>query len=386
MAWNSDRFRDSIMELHGVDAVRHIPGVADKIRETKAALTLGVMRERVPELERLFEVSLLSELPTRVERIDDVELRWKHSCGHIYASNITQRGLRFCPRCSHGSSRAERSLGDWLEELGVKVQRRDRTFGFELDLYLPEHQIAIEYDGTYWHSARFVSREKSLEKLESCSRIGIQLVTIQEHLWINCEPKVRARLRALLGLNERLAARKCHVKEITVREANEFLGVAHLQGGAKAKVAVGLFHQTELMAVMTFGPPRFSTAADWELIRYASKPGISIQGGAARLLTAFRKAHIGSILSYADRCWSIGVMYQRLGFEFLRNSPPSYFWVSGQRIFTRYQTQKKKLPKLLGDLGREFDKAFSEADNMRAAKFLQVFDRGNSVWLLRAAA
>ena len=385
MAWSSVRFKDTIEALHGVTAVRHITGVSEKIAATKKIQTRELLEVRAAELQKLFDVELQSELPITLDRLYDVELRWKHTCGRIYESNITSRGLRFCPRCSNGSSRAERTIGDWLESNGVTVKRRDTSYGFEMDLFLPELKIGIEYDGTYWHSARFVSKEKSMQKLETAEALGIQLITIQEHLWLLAPDKIKARLSSVLNLNPaRVMARKCSLYELSKNESNAFFDSSHLQGAARAAVTLGLLYGGEVVAAMSFGRPRFAKAsADWELIRFAVKPGVSVPGGASKILKAFRKTYPGSIISYADRCWSTGGLYKTLGFTFLRNSDPSYFWVSGNHIFSRYQTQKGKLKKLLGDLNLEFEPSLSEDENMRAAKFLKVYDRGNSVWLLK---
>ena len=384
MAWSSDRFKIAIQELHGVTAVRHIAGVSEKIAGTKKARTRELLETRVLELQKLFDVELQSELPIVLDRLYDVELRWKHTCGRIYQSNISTRGLRFCPRCSNGSSRAEREIGDWLEANGLVVQRRDTTYGFEMDLFLPELKIGIEYDGTYWHSARFVSKEKSMQKLEASERLGIHLITIQEHLWLTSPEKIKAQLRSILMLNlTRVPAEACSLYEVPKDESSAFFNFAHLQGTARASITLGLVHAGEIIAAMSFSKPRFTKSVQWELIRFAVKPGVSVPGGAQRILSAFRERHLGSIISYADRCWGNGNLYEALGFKFQRNSVPSYFWVSGKHIFSRYQTQKGKLRKLLGDLNFEFEPAFSEEENMRAAKFLKVYDRGNSVWLLK---
>jgi hypothetical protein len=380
MAWSSERFKNTIRSLYDVVAVRHIDGVSDKIRQTKQTQELLV--RRVKELEQLFEVQVMSAPPSDVFRLHDVELRWKHTCGHEYTSNITSRGLRFCPRCSNGTSRAESELGDWIEGLGFRVLRRNREFGFELDLYLPDLKLGIEYDGTYWHSARFVSQEKSMQKLEWAEAAGVRLITLQEHLWVNAKDLVKARLSSVLGLNQRVMGRRCSVQKLDAGSSNDFFMRSHLQGAARASISYGLILNDELIAAMSFGPSRFLKSADWELIRFASAPGVNVQGGAGRLLKAFRAEHKGSIVSYADRCWSTGNLYKRLGFRFIRNSKPSYFWVSGQHVFTRYQTQKGKLEKLLNEIGEEFHPAFSEEDNMLNARFLKVYDRGNLVWLL----
>ncbi len=47
--------------------------------------------------------------------------------------------------------------------------------GIELDVYIPELNVAIEYDGSYWHS-----KEKDLEKNKYCKENGITLYRIRE--------------------------------------------------------------------------------------------------------------------------------------------------------------------------------------------------------------
>jgi G:T-mismatch repair DNA endonuclease (very short patch repair protein) len=112
-----------------------------------------------------------------------LKLEWEHSCGKIFTSQISERGLRKCPRCSSGSSTAEREIGDILEQRGERILRRDRSLGFEVDIYLPDRKIAIEYDGTYWHSTLFEDEKKCTKKLERATKAGIRLITVQEHCW-----------------------------------------------------------------------------------------------------------------------------------------------------------------------------------------------------------
>jgi hypothetical protein len=386
-AWSSEKFRDRIFELHGVGTVRNIPGVHEKIRFAKQIQSAQLLKERVQELETAFGVQFLSEFPNEVTNIYDHELTWRHSCGRVYTSNITLRGLRQCPSCSSGSSIAEREIGDWIESHGFCLKRRDvKELGVEIDMLIPSKKLGIEYDGTYWHSAKFCSKEESLKKQVLAEKAGWQLITIQEHLWFFSKEKVLSRLASILGVNQtRIGARQTSAMEIDLGAANDFFKLSHLQGGARAQRACGLYYNEELIAAMSFAKPRFARKqAEWELIRFAAKPGVTISGGASKLLKIFRANHKGSILSYADRAWSMGNLYRELGFEFLRYSEPSYYWVSGKHgIFSRYQTQKKKLPKLFETLHLEFEPSCTEDENMLGSKFLKVYDRGNSVWFLK---
>ena len=109
------------------------------------------------------------------------------------------------------------------------------------------------------------------------------------------------------------------------------------------------FNDDELVAVMTFGKPRFDRKHDWEMIRFASKLGMNVAGGASKLLAYFRRNHSGSIVSYADRRYSEGNLYGRLGFKLESVSSPNYVWVKNSTVLTRYQCQKHRLAKVLGN-------------------------------------
>ncbi len=54
-----------------------------------------------------------------------------------------------------------------------------KEYGFELDIYVPAQQIAIEFDGYYWHKNKV---QKDLDKNCKCKRAGIKLYRIREGL------------------------------------------------------------------------------------------------------------------------------------------------------------------------------------------------------------
>lgn len=82
------------------------------------------------------------------------------------------------------SSKDERNLFEFIQNLGIKnIKKNDRTVlqGKELDIYLPEEKLAIEYNGCLWHSNKF-GKEKNyhLEKTINCNKKGIELIHIFE--------------------------------------------------------------------------------------------------------------------------------------------------------------------------------------------------------------
>lgn len=389
MRWGSERWITSIEEKFGVRAARHLPNVHEKTIQSIAKKTTEFLPTRIKSLEALFDVSCETDIDAlgEVGRVYDIDFSWKHTCGKSYTSGISERGIRRCPSCSAGTSQGEQAVGNFIRSLGFDVVQRTKNIiaPREIDIWIPSKNLAIEFDGTYWHSAKFEGREKSMSKIKMCDDKGIRLITVQEHLWVNKPELVKSRLESILSLNtKKIPGRKTSIVEIGQETAKKFLAENHLQGSARASIYLGLFFDNELVEVATFGKPRWAKSHDWELIRMATKVGFTVQGGASKLISAFRKKHDGSLISYADRCWSTGNVYEKLGFKFMHHTAPSYWWIHHcLGAYARYQTQKKKLPRLLGDLKKPFFQELSEEDNMRQAGFLPLFDRGNSVWVLK---
>ena len=322
--------------------------------------------------------------------------KWKCArCGKEFQSGIhcfEINGVRM-PRClschpflgnGNGSSIYEQELIEFVKSIyNGSVVHGDRTQirPLELDIYLPEKNVAIEFDGLYWHSEKNGKDEYyHLMKTEKCLGKGIRLIHVFEDEWKEKREIVKDRIRSILGINQtRIFARKCIVRELDSKTANEFLDANHLQGCCNSSIRYGLFHNDELVSVMTFGKPRFNRNYDWELVRYASKIGCSVVGGASKLLASFRKGHSGSIVSYADRRYSDGHLYERLGFVLEGASKPNYWYVKGTQKLNRYACQKHKLPALLGD---GYDEGLSECDNMVANGWSQVHDCGNFIYVI----
>lgn len=328
---------------------------------------------------------------------EKVLYRWRCvHCGREFEQVVYHTSLNgvsmAIPRCwnchpmpnDSGTSFIEQSFIDFLKEICGEDAVSGRSHGIignlELDAYIAGKNTAFEFDGLYWHSEE-CGKDSSyhLRKTELCEKKGIRLIHVFEDEWVYKREIVKDRIRAILGCggSRRIHARRCEVREVSVKESNLFLEENHLQGGGRSDFRYGLFLDGELVSVMTFGKPRFNKNYDWELIRFASKIGTSVIGGASRLLVHFRKSHRGSIVSYADRRWSDGRLYEAIGFRLVGTSKPNYWYTKNRMKLSRYQCQKHLLPKLLGD---GFNPALSESENMLANGYSRIYDCGNLVY------
>lgn len=308
------------------------------------------------------------------------------SCGHEYRVSpnafLSQGHGLICRICNPVStSIGERAIANLLSKYtAVETSNRTILEGLEIDIYLPQLNLGIEYNGEYWHSEAKKGRNYHLDKTKLAESKGIRLVHIFEHEWLQKQEIVKSRLLGMLQQNYKLGARLCTIRELTFSDVRSFLNENHLQGaGSSSSINLGLYHKDILVAVMTFSKPRFNSNYDYELIRYASLTGINIQGGASKLLKYFTNNYKGSIISYSDKRWSQGNLYTTIGFEFSHSSDPSYFYVKNNEILSRYKCQKHKLKELLPDLYKD---ELTETEIMTNAGFNKVFDCGNDVWIM----
>lgn len=293
-----------------------------------------------------------------------------------------------CPKCATAYNKNENELKDFIKSLGLKIIENDRRIlrdknGFyELDCYIPERKIAIEFDGLYWHSVDKKSSNYHLLKTNKCIDKGIRLIHIFEDEWIFKKKIVKSRIRAILGLTKnKVYARKCEIKQIAYKEANTFITKYHIQGNCQSSVRLGLFYKNRLCAVMTFGKSRFNKKYDWELLRYCTLSNFNIIGGASKLLSYFKKNYGGSIITYADKRWSAGNLYKQLGFTQLKDSPPAYWYFLGKKRYSRTLFQKHLLKNKLD----KFYENKTEMENMIENGYSMIYDCGNHVFFTEGA-
>jgi len=267
---------------------------------------------------------------------------------------------------------------------------------YELDIYLPDFGLAIEYNGLMFHSQGIskysifnrpdFDENYHLKKTEACKEKNIQLLHINENEWQDPELKeiwksvIRHKLRKPLY---KIGARKLEFaqKEQLLKESKIFLEENHLQGaGAIGPIRYGLTYNGELLALMTFSKARFSKA-DYELVRFVIKRNWSIPGAASKLFKAFQQEHPNAkIVSYANRRWSNGNLYEKLGFQLINTSPPNFYIFhpnNPNKLWHRVSFQKHKLKNILEIYNNEL----TAKENLFLNGYRIIYDSGNYVYI-----
>ena len=316
----------------------------------------------------------------------------KCDCGNIINVKSTSLINGTTTSCGHEVvSKGEYSVYDFVKTLIPEnmITKSKVLDGKEIDIYIPSRNLGIEYNGSMFHASEggvFVTKDKYYhrDKFVLAKEKGIHLINIFDYAWLDEQEKIKSYLHDLLGETTKIYARKCRWARIEKTEACGFADMYHLQGSTRLQeINYGLYYIDELIAIMSFGKPRYKQSSDiFELQRYCVKFGCHIVGGAERLLKAFEREYKPSkIISYSDNNYFSGNMYSRLGFDFIRYTEPDYVWVNKRdlSVLPRYKCQPKLLKNKYPELYAEVTSS-REIYIMTHLGYCKVFGCGNTFW------
>ena len=308
-------------------------------------------------------------------------------CKKEYEFDLTACQFLRCPECDAFMSIFQTEVVDYIKQIlpnePIVINNRAIINPLELDIYVPNKNIAIETDGIYYHSEISSGRNSNyhLNKTKTCATKGIRLIHVFENDWIHKKDIVKSILKNLLiKENKKIYARNCTVKEITSNQKTEFLNLNNIYGNDLSMVKLGLFHNNELVMVMTLTTAKFSKSITWEINRCASKLNTNIIGGMSKLFKYFiRKYSPPKVISYCDRRYFSGESLLKIGFQFIENTPPEYHYIIDAYDTLENPGAWRKLA--LKEKLAIFDPALSEWENMKVNGFDRIWDCGHSKWI-----
>lgn len=398
------KINKTFQEKYGVDWIMQSPEFRKIMHENSAKTQTTMFYTNILSKNEYVKPMFSLDEWLAVDKSDKHHIfKWQcKKCGKIFESHL-MRAARFYARCYDcypvvtDTSLFEQEIADFIYSLGNfevlnhTTENKKYISPKEIDIIVKKDGkaiLGIEANGLYWHSV-LNGKDKfyHLDKTEACEKQNIQLLHIFDDEWRDKQEIVKSRIKTILGvIDKKIFARKCVSREISTKDAKTFLNANHLQGYCQSKIKLGLFFDNVLVSVMTFGKKRKITNAhsqnedDYELLRYACKCGYQIIGGASKLLSYFEKTFKpNSLLSYADRRWSLGNMYVQLGFSLDHIAQPNYWYVdpSHEVRLYRFGYRKSVQHKLL----KTFDSTKSEMENMFDNGYDVIWDCGNYVFL-----
>jgi len=253
---------------------------------------------------------------------------------------------------------------------------RDVISPYELDIYLPELNVAFEYNGLYWHSELFKAKGYHKQKKTRCKNKGVELLNIFEDAWKYKQPIIKSIILNKLNKTEKIYARKCIIREVDNKEYKQFLENNHIQGYIPADVKLGLYYNDVLVSVMSFANRKLYKNNGTELMRFCNILNTSVIGGASKLFKHYIDNYdYIEIISYSNNDIGSGNMYDKLGFTYIKDTVSNYWWVIDDVREYRFKWSKQELIKnnLLID---------GETENacMTRLGYYRIFDSGSKIW------
>lgn len=311
------------------------------------------------------------------------------TCEHKFESWLISHEP-ICPKCKPKGTKHEILIKNLLDRYNIDYIFRDRKVlgnGQEIDIYIPSKKLGIEVNGLYYHTDDRLPKTYHYDKMMLMKERGNDLLHIFGDELLRKEQIVLNKLKYRLGLiNRNIGARECEVKEIDNKTKTKFLNKYHIQGDVNSEIKLGLFYKNRLVSVMTFGEPRNGIGSNkhqehtYELIRFCTIFNFNVSGAASKLISHFKNNYKWSkIYSYADRRWSNGKLYEKLGFELTDSRNYNYWYTKNhtERLHRSGFRKEKRSLKL-----ENHNPLLSELEDMKNNGYDVVWDCGTLTYTI----
>lgn len=385
---NQDKLKKTCLERYGVDNVMKISEFQDKAKDTC--------------LER-YGVTCYSQSDNYKERLSVIQDKLKKTCLERYGvespmqyDEFKQKVNKTCLErygCMWNCMREEvhnshnvnsgpnKYIKMLLEKYGIEY-----TIEYPIEKFVFDFKVdntLIEVNPYATHNVNWspygdvkIDRNYHMTKTDIGKKYGFRVINIWD--WDNVELIIKS-----LVNKRHIYARECVIDKVPTKIARSFLTDYHFQGFCKnQKYLYGLFYNGELVQMMSFGKPRYNRHYEYELMRLCTRHDVCVVGGVQRLFKHFIRQHNPtSVISYCDESKFTGDVYVKLGFTRLKKPQPSKHWYKekGNVHITDNLLRHKGYDKLFGT---DFGKGTSNDDLMYNDGFVEIYDAGQSTWVM----
>ena len=297
-----------------------------------------------------------------------------------------------CPKCR--MNRQERFIYNYIKEITDSNIEFGKRFYFmknkEIDLYLPEFNLGIEYNGIVYHHSTpdseyllgyYKATQKHhlyhYDKWRMAKDAGIRLISIPDFYWVDPikQEIIKSKIRHCLNMDNRIFARKCIIKEIDNKDAYSMYDYNHIEGRgfsySNAR-SFGLFYNNIMYMAITIGEiyDQSSKIKKLKVSRVCTLLDHTVVGGLTKLIK-YLKNNFGNFIYHS----TIGFGSQTVDICDYKYIGPRYFWVNPVSLeyYHRNYCQKHLLEKHFGEALLEND---TESTYMARLGYLRYHDCG----------
>lgn len=369
--FSTEDYRQKMKDKYGHVNPMKVPDIVDKAKKTQIDNKLNIILERLKTYEFVNYESFDTESQRFILVCNSCENKFSIIRNGLCA--YMKSNVNSCPTCNYKNrfrSKPERELFDWLNSLdtNLTITSNIKFNKTEVDIFIEELNLAIEFNGLYWHSERHKENDYHLKKSEMLESLGISLIHVWEDDWNLKKDILKSILQSKIS-PVRIGARKTKIEIVNYKEAKKFHDNYHLDGNGIGSYHIGLYVNNDLISCATFGKSRYDKNYQWELVRYTTKNNYSVIGGFSKLLKKFKDDNSPkSLMTYKKLDLGTSNIYQKIGFFKIKRTNPNYFWIVDDIRKNRQNYQKHKL-KITTDE--------TAVDYMHRLGYFRIFDSGN---------
>ena len=365
---NPDKAKETCLIKYGVSNPSQVKAIQDlKIQNSIDRYGCLFQQKHLKNIEFLSNIEYLET--TSIEKIyEDTNISQSHLSKILIKNNIR----------SGSRSGGEESLLMFIKEIytgEILTNKRKMFNNKETDIFIPEFNLGIEYNGNYFHSVNAgTAKNYHIDKTNNMNALGYELIHVFEHQWMNTEKReiLKSIISHKLNKSKKIYARNTIFGEVSSKEAFEFLEKNHIQGGIRSKYYLGLYNNEELIQIFTLGKSRYKD--EYEIHRICTKLNYAVIGGVSKLFSKVKNYITGELITFADLSYSSGNIYETLNMNLLYKTSPSYYYVKNNIKYNRITFQKHKLKNKL----KSFNETLSESDNVMNNGYLKIYDCGQA--------
>lgn len=300
-------------------------------------------------------------------------------CECEFVDNVDNGHMPRCPNCFPKDIRVSNAETELFESINVenKLQtNRNIITGFEIDIYLPEFKVGIEYNGMYWHSEqKGIDKFYHLDKTILAENEGIFLIHIFEVEWLFRRKQVLALIEKCIGL----CSRTIHTDDLIITNIsdtimNSFIdeNSIHFSISYNEK-KVGAFYNEELVAVMAL-----KHFKDKDIVtKFCEKNDIYFNGDIfGKMLNVFNV--LNTVFYYPDRRFH-RVNDEKIlksGFSFEGGTEPELLYNKKMNFIHSQNIHRKNIQNFV----LHYDNSLSIYENMILNGYFSIWNCGKLVY------
>lgn len=286
---------------------------------------------------------------------------WVHCRSCLWSDTVTLLFAKNdrCPNCNPMGSKSQHEIADFVQSFQFLVGRNVKGLigKFELDIFVPQKKLAIEFNGLYYHNENAGKGSWYHDnKTIKCQQLGITLLHVFEDEWLYKQEIIKSMIKHRLGVtSQKIDARKCLVKKMSTEERKLFFDSNHIDGDSRAKQSYCLKHNGVIVAAISFKKSiQKNYKNSIEIVRACSILNTSVRGWFSKLIKHIKchaeKLNFDKIISFVDTRYQHKT--NRLKeWKFITDTIPKFWWTENHIRLTQLnkeQIMSQKYSKIWG--------------------------------------